>query len=96
MDNFLSAFDDHNLVVCLAAVSGITDVINLVDDRLEKLAEKFIALFDDDVPGFDDVARQLEHRFLVLVRRVDRYVGVGSDTEVAFVFQTQKYMHKKM
>ena len=39
--------------------------------------------------GFDHVPRQLEHRLLVLVRRVDRDVGVGAGAEVALVLQAE-------
>lgn len=48
-----------------------------------------VALFDEDAARFDDVAREREHRFLVLVRGVDGDVGVGSRAEVAFVFESQ-------
>ncbi|MFO0897849.1 MAG: hypothetical protein U0836_10545 [Pirellulales bacterium] len=44
---------------------------------------------DDDPAAFDHHPRQLEHRFLVLVRRVDRDVGVEARTEVAFVLQAE-------
>src|SRR4051794_24880121 len=42
-----------------------------------------LALVDDDSSGLDDVARQLEHRLLVLARRINRDIGIGPRSEVA-------------
>ena len=51
--------------------------------------EADVAFFDEDLAGFDDVAGEREHGFLVLVGRVDGDVGVSAGAEVAFVFQAE-------
>jgi hypothetical protein len=44
-----------------------------------------IPFFDEDLACFDHKPRQREHRFLVLVRRINRDVRVGPRTEMAFM-----------
>ena len=47
-----------------------------------------IAFFHEHNAILDHVTRKFEHRFFVLVRRVDRDVCIGAGAEVAFVRET--------
>ena len=68
------------------------DVAVVFGSDMQRLSVSFfadLALLDDDPARLDDEARQLEHRLLVRVRRVDRDVGVGPRPEVSLVLQSQ-------
>ena len=54
---------------------------------MHRLAD--LALLDDHAAGLDHEPRQLEHRLLVLVRRVDRDVGIGAGAEMPLVLEAQ-------
>src|SRR5688572_30797831 len=55
--------------------------------RFAKMLLADITLLNEDAAGLDDVAGQGKHRFLVLVRRVDRDICVGAGAEVPLMFQ---------
>ena len=47
-----------------------------------------VPFFDEYLAGFDHIPRNLKHEFLVLVRCVDRNVGIGPGPQVALVLQS--------